>query len=208
MGEAAARYTNAVLIDENQQTHLGDFLLFENGTWAISNGDEDVVNNIDGTKKLITRSFQNWHTHLPMQLNARDFSDGLPLDEWLEKSIFPTEMNLTKEYARIGALASALEMIKTGSTFACDMYHFPEAIVSALNEAGLRGVVCGPQTLWPPQEGGDDGSVKRLLDTQLASNKPEDKVQYGVATHAVYTCLLYTSPSPRDQRGSRMPSSA
>ena len=24
----------------------------------------------------------------------------------------------------------------------------------------------------------------------------------------VYSCLLYTSPSPRDQRGSRMPSSA
>ena len=24
----------------------------------------------------------------------------------------------------------------------------------------------------------------------------------------VYLCLLYTSPSPRDQRGSRMPSSA
>ena len=26
--------------------------------------------------------------------------------------------------------------------------------------------------------------------------------------HDVKTCLLYTSPSPRDQRGSRMPSSA
>ena len=26
--------------------------------------------------------------------------------------------------------------------------------------------------------------------------------------NSVYTCLLYTSPSPRDQRGSRMPSSA
>ena len=25
---------------------------------------------------------------------------------------------------------------------------------------------------------------------------------------ATYSCLLYTSPSPRDQRGSRMPSSA
>ena len=24
----------------------------------------------------------------------------------------------------------------------------------------------------------------------------------------IYSCLLYTSPSPRDQRGSRMPSSA
>ena len=26
--------------------------------------------------------------------------------------------------------------------------------------------------------------------------------------HDAYNCLLYTSPSPRDQRGSRMPSSA
>ena len=30
---------------------------------------------------------------------------------------------------------------------------------------------------------------------------------YGVAD-AAWICLLYTSPSPRDQRGSRMPSSA
>ena len=27
-------------------------------------------------------------------------------------------------------------------------------------------------------------------------------------SHWLYCCLLYTSPSPRDQRGSRMPSSA
>ena len=29
-----------------------------------------------------------------------------------------------------------------------------------------------------------------------------------INTIAMQTCLLYTSPSPRDQRGSRMPSSA
>ena len=29
-----------------------------------------------------------------------------------------------------------------------------------------------------------------------------------VAAGGYYGCLLYTSPSPRDQRGSRMPSSA
>ena len=28
------------------------------------------------------------------------------------------------------------------------------------------------------------------------------------AVRLIYSCLLYTSPSPRDQRGSRMPSSA
>ena len=76
--------------------------IHSDGTWSESNGDEDVIHNLDGSKKLITRSFQNWHTHLPMQLNARDFSDGLPLEEWLQKSIFPTEMNLTKQYAKSG----------------------------------------------------------------------------------------------------------
>ena len=30
----------------------------------------------------------------------------------------------------------------------------------------------------------------------------------GVSFQSPYDCLLYTSPSPRDQRGSRMPSSA
>ena len=36
------------------------------------------------------------------------------------------------------------------------------------------------------------------------------QVFYGMTTHCinVYGCLLYTSPSPRDQRGYRMPSSA
>ena len=119
--DAAVRYRNTVLVDESGKKHLGDVLLHSDGAWSVSNGDEDVKQDVDGTNRLITRSLQNWHTHLSMQLNARDFSDGLPLQEWLEKSIFPTEMNLTKEYARIGALASALEMIKTGSTFACDM---------------------------------------------------------------------------------------
>ena len=35
---------------------------------------------------------------------------------------------------------------------------------------------------------------------------PEDMII--VSLDSIYPCLLYTSPSPRDQRGSRMPSSA
>ena len=44
----------------------------------------------------------------------------------------------------------------------------------------------------------EDNAVVMKLDPGLA---------FGTGTHAT-TCLLYTSPSPRDQRGSRMPSSA
>ena len=36
------------------------------------------------------------------------------------------------------------------------------------------------------------------------------RMDYDTAQHRMeeFNCLLYTSPSPRDQRGSRMPSSA
>ena len=45
------------------------------------------------------------------------------------------------------------------------------------------------------------GRVSRVIDgDSLYVSMPIDG--------HVWTCLLYTSPSPRDQRGSRMPSSA
>ena len=42
----------------------------------------------------------------------------------------------------------------------------------------------------------------------LASLKKIDLETYRFSVITFETCLLYTSPSPRDQRGSRMPSSA
>ena len=48
------------------------------------------------------------------------------------------------------------------------------------------------------------------LDDLKFADKPEDSLlaNEGMDFLKNYTCLLYTSPSPRDQRGSRMPSSA
>ena len=42
--------------------------------------------------------------------------------------------------------------------------------------------------------------------TEFASDTPRKLDQ--ITVRGVRGCLLYTSPSPRDQRGSRMPSSA
>ena len=51
-----------------------------------------------------------------------------------------------------------------------------------------------PVTLAPIQE---DSSVRIITRAELLANATD-----------IENCLLYTSPSPRDQRGSRMPSSA
>ena len=45
------------------------------------------------------------------------------------------------------------------------------------------------------------------MDTE-STDTTSYKTAYNFECDLMYSCLLYTSPSPRDQRGSRMPSSA
>ena len=59
------------------------------------------------------------------------------------------------------------------------------------------------------------GATGATNDARMLSDVSVDDIDgttvvslYGLAGASFDTCLLYTSPSPRDQRGSRMPSSA
>lgn len=182
------RYRNTVLYDRGGARTTGDVLLHADGTWSASNGDEDVVHDIDGSQRLITRSFQNWHTHLAMQLNARDFSDGFPLHRWLNEAIFPTEARITPDFVRTGARSAAAEMIRTGSSFAADMYFFPHTTGQVLTEAGLRGLVGGPVSDQALPSHPNAASALDELDGLLKANREEDLVQYAIATHSVYLC--------------------
>jgi len=186
--EYAVRYTNTVLYDSQGEQHLGDFLIHDNGAWSKSNGDEDVKQVLDGSNKVITRSLQNWHTHLAMQLNARDFSDGYTLDRWLNEAIFPTEAKLNPEYVRIGATAAAAELIATGCSFAADMYFYPAITGNVLNDAGIRGLVGGPVSDFALPSHPDAKSALDELDSMLKHQSSDDKIQYAIATHSVYLC--------------------
>ena len=60
------------------------------------------------------------------------------------------------------------------------------------------------------KEVGDSGAVLKQWEEIKREEKGDQAEPYlhGVGKGLPATCLLYTSPSPRDQRGSRMPSSA
>ena len=137
MDEGARRITQTRLMDHDGVVQHGDFLLHPDGSYSVSKGDEDVIESIDGSTRLITRSLQNWHTHLAMILN-RGMGEALPLMEWLETAIFPVEKNLTAELVEIGTRAAAAEMIATGTTYACDMYFHTQTIGETLAETGVR----------------------------------------------------------------------
>ena len=54
----------------------------------------------------------------------------------------------------------------------------------------------------------DDLDASHALSYRLYTEQAQDELAAAKWWHHRYSCLLYTSPSPRDKRQSRMPSSA
>ena len=75
-------------------------------------------------------------------------------------------------------------------------------IASGLREALNQGIETQVSKLTQKDGFFKNELVKILLPEELK------KVDSGLRSIGLSSCLLYTSPSPRDQRGSRMPSSA
>ena len=189
MEEGVRRITGARLIDHDGVVQDGDFLLHPDGSYSKSKGDEDVIENIDGSARLVTRSLQNWHTHLAMILN-RSMGEGLPLMEWLETSIFPVEKFLTPEFVEVGTRAAAAELIATGTTFACDMYFHTEVIGETLAQTGLRAKLCGPITdgLTPNFEPGSGDALRHMENLIRGPSPRPGRIEYGIGAHSVYVC--------------------
>ena len=77
-------------------------------------------------------------------------------------------------------------------------------IVALLAGPYLLGVGYFAATEQQPFDG-DLTRISALSEASFGWNEPQEAYK---AEYHFPTCLLYTSPSPRDQRGSRMPSSA
>ncbi|MCP2507242.1 MAG: amidohydrolase family protein [Candidatus Thalassarchaeaceae archaeon] len=186
------RITNTHLIDHDGIVKKGNFLLNNEGTYSVSKGHEDVIETIDGSNRLITRSLQNWHTHMAMILN-RSTGEGLPLMEWLNKSIFPVEKHITPDLIEIGTRAAAAELISTGTTFACDMYFYPDVVGNVISESGIRAIICGPITDYPNSSDTSTGAALSKVKTLISDNNGKNnRVEYGIGTHSVYTCSKET----------------
>ena len=69
----------------------------------------------------------------------------------------------------------------------------------------LRCLICQGQTI---HESNSDfaESMKKYIKSELENGKTDEEIFSSLVEK--YGCLLYTSPSPRDPKTSRMPSSA
>jgi 5-methylthioadenosine/S-adenosylhomocysteine deaminase len=161
----------------------------------------DVV--IDGTGKVLIPGLVNTHTHLSMTL-LRGMADDLPLEIWLGEYIWPAEAHLEGKHCYAGALLAALEMIKTGTTCCNDMYFFMDDVAQALDEAGLRGIICHGMI----DTGDEEKRKKEIKETERiiekCHNTVDGRITVALGPHAPYTCseeLLLWSRKKADQDG-------
>jgi len=139
---------------------------------------------IDAKGKIITPGLINTHQHAAMSL-LRGYADDLPLQEWLEKWIWPIEKHMTAHDIYIGALLTAAESILGGTTTVNTMYHYApgENEAKAFADAGLRGVIGHVCFSWRKDE--DRKALEDLARNW--HNKADGLIRVGVDPHAPYT---------------------
>lgn len=102
---------------------------------------------LDAKGKLIMPGFVNAHVHL-FQTLYRGMGDDLPLADWLTKCVYPLSYHLDEAACRVGAMLSAVEMLKSGVTTYVDSHYITrdkrccDGIAQGTLETGIRGVLC------------------------------------------------------------------
>ena len=136
---------------------------------------------------VVTPGLVNCHTHSAMAL-LRGVGDDLPLMQWLKDRIWPLESALISgEFVHDGAQLAALEMLRSGTTTASDMYFYPEATVRALRSFGMR-VAAGIIAIEFPTIYASDAEdyLRKGLATRDAF-RSDPLVSFTLAPHAPYT---------------------
>lgn len=139
---------------------------------------------IDAKDKIVTPGLINTHQHAAMSL-LRGYADDLPLQEWLEKWIWPIEKHMTAHDVYIGALLTAIESIMGGTTTVNTMYHYTpeENEAKAFADAGLRGVIGHVCFSWRKNE--DRKALEDLAKNW--HNKADGLIRVSVDPHAPYS---------------------
>jgi 5-methylthioadenosine/S-adenosylhomocysteine deaminase len=148
-------------------------------------GQADTV--VDGAGQIVLPGLINSHTHLSMVL-LRGYADDMPLQDWLQKKIWPVEARLTPEACYQGALLGSAEMIMSGTTTFMDMYFHMEDVARAVKESGLRAFLSyGIIDLFDGAKAKAEQEKSRKF-FEYVRNLGTSRIKFALGPHAPYTC--------------------
>lgn len=135
---------------------------------------------IDCMGNLLMPGFKNAHTHSAMTL-LRSYADDMPLDDWLNKQVFPVEAKMDGEMIYHLTKLAILEYLTSGITAIFDMYLTPETIADACVDMGMRCVQVGAVNNFSQSPDMVETMFKKL-------NGRHTLISYILGFHAEYTC--------------------
>ena len=148
----------------------------------------------EGAPMPVAPAFYNGHTHLAMSL-LRGYADDLELMDWLQGHVWPAEAKLTAESVYAGTRLAILEMIRSGTVFANDMYWDEPMVVRAAEEMGIR---CAASLHVLETGGPGKNDPRNVAANQALAGLPRDsasRVFAAWAPHAIYTVCEATLKS-------------
>lgn len=169
-------------VDGNRIVYVGK--MSDRETAAETGGFD---REIDARGNLLIPGFKNAHAHSAMTF-LRSYADDMPLDEWLQKKVFPMEAKLDDEKIYWLAQLAFLEYLTGGITAAFDMYLSPDAVKEAAERFGFRTVLCGAMNDFVQ-------SAKAQERWYSDWNGTDGLVSFQLGFHAEYT----TSPKKMEQ---------
>ena len=159
-------------------------ILIKDGLFADLNAAADAAADsiYDASGEAIVPSFFNTHTHAAMTL-LRGYADDMELFTWLNDHIWPFEAKMTAQDIYNGSRLAVLEMIRSGTTFFCDMYWMTEETAKAVEEMGIRAAL--GVTLMDRL--GEEKIATDLRFLESWKSPCANRVELAIAPHAVYT---------------------
>jgi len=122
---------------------------------------------LGGKKCMVIPGLVDVHSHA-FQCLFRGLGDDMPVEEWVDKSIFPLSKFATKEDFYWAAKLNALEMIKSGTTTFADSHYIHldkksiDGIAEGTLESGLRAIIVrASQNIFDPEEFLEDISTAK-----------------------------------------------
>ena len=171
--------------DEKRSILKGDIVVDGDKIVSVGtkyNGSAD--NEIDASGDIVMPGMINTHTHVAMA-PLKGICDDLLFPDFLDK-VFKIDSDRTDYDLEMGAKLGCAEMMRGGTTTFVDLYYSEDVIAKAVQEAGIRGVLCWCclDEQFTTQKGNPLQNCKHFYET----HKDKRKILPGVGLQGVYVC--------------------
>ena len=171
--------------DEKRSILKGDIVV--DGDKIVSVGTKfkgDADKEIDASGDIVMPGMINTHTHVAMA-PLKGICDDLLFPDFLNK-VFKIDSDRTDYDLEMGAKLGCSEMMLGGTTTFVDLYYSEDVIAKAVQESGIRGVLCWCclDEQFTTQKGNPLNNCKHFYET----HKDKRKIIPGVGLQGVYVC--------------------